>query len=222
MIGKQWLPIFGIILVALLVLMGMQVYILQVARGFAQDALSPIKDSNAQIQTQVAVILNPTPTIIPDPVTIINQVRSLARLETIQYSVEKIITAEVGQGAFAFLLGDKLLLVAHGTVIAGIDLARMTSDDLDLRGKTLYVHLPEPEIFISTLDNDRSYVYDRETGILTKGNINLETVARQAAEDQIEKAALEDGILAQARINAEAYLVRLFTGLGYPDVVFSP
>jgi hypothetical protein len=80
--------------------------------------------------------------------------------------------------------------------------------------------LPDAEIFLTTLDNDKSYVYDRDTGLLTKGDINLETAARQAAEDAIEEAALEDGILDQAQQNAEAYLYRLLRSLGYPDIIF--
>jgi hypothetical protein len=80
--------------------------------------------------------------------------------------------------------------------------------------------LPQPEIFVTALDNEKSYVYDRDTGLLTKGDINLESSARKAAEDEIEKAAMEDGILDLARQNAETYLYRLFRELGYPEVIF--
>jgi len=31
---------------------------------------------------------------------------------------------------------------------------------------------------------------------------------------------LEDGILEQAQVNAESYLLRLFLNLGFPDVIF--
>lgn len=186
----------------------------------AQSALQPLSDMTQNISTQVAQVLNPTPTILPDPVTIIHSVRSLARLETIQYSVEKVITAESGQGPFGFLFGDRLLLVAHGIVIAGIDLEKLSPQDLQLQGGVLSVRLPPAEIFIATLDNEKTYVYDRETGLLNKGNVQLETDARRAAEDEIRKAAIEDGILSQAEKNAEAYLLRLFLQLGYKDVVF--
>jgi hypothetical protein len=84
----------------------------------------------------------------------------------------------------------------------------------------LYFRLPEAEIFIVTLDNQKSYVYDRDTGLLTHGDVNLETAARQAAEVEIRKAALEDGILPQAAYNAENFLARLLRDLGYPDVIF--
>lgn len=213
--------VFGILTVGVLLLIGF-VLINTVERGLrqAQSAIRPLSDLTQNVGTQVAQALNPTPTIIPDPVTIIHSVRSLARLETIQYSVEKVITAESGQGAFGFLFGDRLLLVAHGIVIAGVDLEKLSPQDLRLENGVLVVRLPEAEIFIATLDNAKSYVYDRETGLFTKGNIQLETEARRAAEEEIRKAALEDGILEQANRNAQAYLLRLFLQLGYRDVIF--
>ena len=84
----------------------------------------------------------------------------------------------------------------------------------------MYVRLPEPEIFIATLDNDASYIYDRDKGLFTRGDIHLETAARQIAEDAIEKAALEDGILDMARVNAESYLFRLFHTLDISNIIF--
>ncbi len=180
------------------------------------DALAPVK----ALSTQASQILNPTPTVIPDPITIIHEVRSLARLETIYYSVEKVITAETNQGKLGFLVGDKILFVAHGNVIAGVDLAKLEPEDLETKDGVLYVTLPETEIFVATLDNDKSYVYDRETGLFAQNEKDLETEARKAAEEEIQKSALEDGILEQAQINAENFLVRLLRDLGYPDVIF--
>jgi hypothetical protein len=186
----------------------------------AHQAIQPVRELTANLGTQVALVLNPTPTIIPDPVTIIHEVRTLARLETIQYSVEKVITAESGQGPFGFLFGDRLLLVAHGTVIAGFDLRKLNPQDLKVENEVLMVRLPDPEIFLATLDNQKSYIFDRDTGILSKGNIDLETSARRAAENEIEQAALDDGILSQARANGENYLSSLFRQLGFPEVIF--
>ncbi len=193
------------------------------ASAAADAATAPfqqVNQANQALQTQVAQMLNPTPTIIVDPVTYINEIRALARLETIQYSIEKVISAEVGQGTFGFLYGDKLLFVAHGIVIAGIDMEKLQPSDMRLDGTVLYVKLPPTEIFIATLDNDKSYVYDRETGAFTKGSIDLETIARQSAEDEIRKAALEDGILTHGQANAETYLLKFFTALGYKTVLF--
>lgn len=188
--------------------------------SFTQQAIAPITNTTNTLRTQVAKVLHPTPTILPDPVTIIHDVRSLARLETIQYSVEKIITAETGQEVFGPLFGDRLLFVAHGIVIAGIDMGLLEASNLDLKGGVLTVDLPDAEIFIATLDNEKSYVYDRDTGLFRKGEQNLETLARQAAEEEIFQAALEDGILDQAAINGEAYLLKFFNSLGFDTVLF--
>jgi hypothetical protein len=184
------------------------------------NAVSPLKQANEAASTQISELLHPTPTIIPDPVTIIHDVRALARLETIQYTVEKVITAETNQGVFSFLFADRLLLVAHGTVIAGVDLEKLKPEDMWLDGSVLNVRLPAAEVFIATLDNEKTYVYERDTGALRSPDQNLETLARQSAEQEIRKAAMDDGILNIARQNAETYLSRFFLALGYADVIF--
>src|SRR5678815_3657334 len=199
-------------------------FIVQTVRSTSQAAVQPfqaISEQNQAMQTQVANLLHPTPTIIADPVTYINDIRALARLETIQYSVEKVITGETGGGTFQALFGDKILFVGHGTVIAGIDMSKLQPEDMRFENGVLTVKLPPAEIFIAALNNEKSYVYNRDTGILTKPDINLETLVRQRAEEEILKAALDDGILQQAQTNAEAYLLKFFTALGFPNTIFT-
>jgi hypothetical protein len=219
---QNWLSILVLIAVIIAAYFIVQT-VRDSANAAAEAASAPfeqVRQANESLQTQVSELLNPTPTILPDPVTYINEVRALARLETIQYSVEKVITAEISQGNFDFLFGDRLLFVAHGVVIAGIDMEKLGPEHMRLENGVLQVTLPPAEIFIATLDNQKSYVYDRETGLLTKGVQDLETLARQTAEDEIRKAALEDGILEQAQTNAENYLYRFFQALGYDNVIF--
>ena len=164
---------------------------------------------------------NPTPTIIPDPVTIIHDVRSLSRLETASYTVEKVITAESGQGAFSFLFGDRLILVAHGQVIAGVDLAKIGENDIVVaEDGSVTVTMPPAEILVVTLNNQKSYIFDRDTGLVGM-NPALETSARLAAEEEILNAALEDGILEMAQQNAEVYVLKLLLALGFREVNFT-
>jgi hypothetical protein len=215
-INRGWILVIGLLVIAAVG----TALVVQAVRSATQTALLPLQQGNQAIQTQVANLLHPTPTVIPDPVTIVSEVRRLARLDTIQYSVEKVITAETAQGPFGFLFGDKLIFVAHGTAIAGVDLGKLAPGDISIAGGTVTIHMPPPEIFVATLDNQKSYVYNRTTGALTHGDTNLETTARRAAEDQIRQAALEDGILNQAQANAESFLTRLLAQLGYKDVQF--
>jgi hypothetical protein len=219
---RPWLPV--LIGVVILTIVAIPCYLTFTAFGAVSDltnaGVEQVRQMANSVSTQVANVLHPTPTIIPDPITIVHQVRSLARLETIQYSVEKVIVAESGQGPFGFLFGDRLLFIAHGMVIAGVDLEKLTPEDLRVENGVLYVSLPEAEVFIAALDNEQSYIYDRETGVLTRGNQTLETEARRAAEEEILNAALADGILQQAQVNAESYMLRLLLNLGYADVIF--
>ena len=191
-------------------------------RQLTSSVVDPIRAANSDMKTQVAEVLHPTPTILPDPVTIVNEVKVLARLETIQYTVEKVVTAETGQEILGELFGDRLLLIAHGVVIAGVDLSELSRDDITISEGVVQIDLPDPQIFIATLDNQKSSVYDRETGLFRKGDPDLETLARQAAEQEIYLAAMEDGILQQANDNAEIFIERLLDDLGYEDVIFAP
>ena len=211
----------AVFLILIGVVLFLAIAVVVLLRG-VQQATQPVIELQQGVSTEVARLLHPTPTIIPDPVTIIHEVQSLARLETIQYSVEKVITAETRQGPFGFLFGDKLLLVAHGTVIAGVDLAVITESDISIDGNGIVtLQLPPAEVFIAALDNEKTYVYDREVGFLRRGDVELESAARLAAENEILEAALSDGILEQAQTNADAYLLLLLRSLGFSNVRFT-
>jgi uncharacterized protein YneF (UPF0154 family) len=180
-----------------------------------------LESADEMLQERIQEITNPTPTIIPDPVTVLLEVQDLSNLETAAYSVEKIITAESGQGPFGFLFGDRLILVAHGKVVAGVDLSKMEDGDIvvDADGR-VEVTLPPAEVLHVYLDNDQSYIYDRDTGFIGM-NPALETEARKAAEREILNAAVEDGILDIAQQNAEAYIGRFILSLGFKAVDFT-
>lgn len=186
-----------------------------------QNATRPMADSGSTVATQIANLLPPTPTPLPNGQAVVLAVRSLNRLESAEFVIEKVIIKEAGQGALGILFGDRLIFVAHGNVIAGVDLSKMQVADIQVlpSGKA-YVVLPAAEILVVNLDNGKSYVVDRETGLLTKGDINLETEARREAEDEIEKAALEANLLDRAQVSAEVNIRQLLAQLGYPDVTF--
>ena len=189
--------------------------------GALRQLTQPLEAAEQALQERFEGIVNPTPTIIPDPVTIILQVRNLSRLETASYTIEKVITAETGQGPFSFLFGDRLILVARGQVIAGVDLGKMEEGDILItEDGTVVVTLPPAEILVATLDNQKSYVVDRDTGLVGT-NPALETEARQAAEKEVLNAALEDGILDTAQRNAEMYVRQLIMALGFDEVIFA-
>ena len=204
----------------LLVIAGAAYYIVQGIRQTTEQTVAPFQQANSSLQTQVADLLHPTPTIIPDPITYINQIQALARLETIQYSVSQVVTVENNQGTFAFLNGTKLLLEVHGTVIAGIDMQKLQPGDMHLENGVLTVKLPATEVFITSLDESKTQVYDVQSGIFAKPDPNEVLLGMDAAKTKIYQAAIDDGILDVAQQNAVAYLTKFFAALGYPNTIF--
>ena len=186
-----------------------------------QNATRPITDPGGTVATQIANFLPPTPTPLPSGQAVVLSIRSINRLESAQFVIEKVIIKEANQGALGAIFGDRLIFVAHGDVIAGVDLSKMQASDVQVlpSGKA-YVVLPAAEILVTDIDNQKSYVVDRQTGLLTKGDVNLETEARREAETEIAQAALEAGILDQAQRNAEVNVRQLLAALGYTDVTF--
>jgi hypothetical protein len=211
---------------ALNILLALGLLLIAAFTGYAvvtsvQNATRPMADTGSTIATQVANFLPPSPTPLPNGQAVVLAVRSLNRLESAEFVIEKVIIKEAGQGALGVLFGDRLIFVAHGNVIAGVDLSKMQVSDIQvLSSGQAYVVLPAAEILVVNLDNHKSYVVDRETGLLTEGDVNLETEARREAEDEIKKAALESDILAKAQTGAEANIRQLLAQLGYTDVTF--
>lgn len=148
--------------------------------------------------------------------SVVNKIQRMQRLETVSYSLDKIVEGERQSPILPdFLVGDKLLLVVHGEVIAGIDLSQLNAGDVHIQGRAIQVHLPPSQIFVTSLDNTKTRVYSRTTGLLVPEDPNLESEVRAKAQEQIEQAALADGILATASKNARATVTSMLLGLGF-------
>ncbi|HYE22576.1 MAG TPA: DUF4230 domain-containing protein [Verrucomicrobiae bacterium] len=150
---------------------------------------------------------------------VIKQIQSVSRLETASFSIDEVIEASTNYDRLRqFLFGDKLLLVAHGKVIAGLDLSSMKAEDFAGFGTNITITLPQPQILNITLDNNQTRVFDRNQGLLTKGDLNLEAEARLQAESAIKQAACDGGILTEANINAKKQLEIIFKSAGFESV----
>jgi len=151
--------------------------------------------------------------------SVVEKIRQLSRLESVVYSLDKIVEGERKSAYIPdFLVGDKLILVAHGDVIAGVDLQQLKPADVSVNGDAVHVHLPAAQVFTTRIDNGQTKVYSRITGLLVNPDINLESQVRQAAEQQMTQAALDDGILSKASTNARAAVTALLYGLGFHKV----
>ncbi len=206
--GALSATVLAVLLVVLLACLFGTGFLYMQARGQVSDLASraPLRET--------VVIRTDTPTVV-------RRVQALAKLETSRYTLEKILDAErTRQGVPTWLAGEKLVFVAHGEVVAGLDLSKLSEDDVQVVGDTLTITLPEPEILYSRLDNENSYVYDRDEGLFSEADKDLEGHVRATAEQQLRESALEDGILDEARANGEQSLEALLGSMGFSEVEF--
>ena len=154
---------------------------------------------------------------------VVQRIQRLNRLETVVYSIDTVVEGSKSSVVLPDLLaGDRILLVVHGQSIAGVDLSKLKPEDvrIDERNgnRSIHVTLPASELFVTTLDNQHSRVYARSTGLLVPVDQNLESDTRAKAEQQLQQAALSDGILDTARKNARATITTLLYSLGFQQV----
>lgn len=156
-----------------------------------------------------------------DQPTVVRQIQQLQRLETVRYTMDKIISGERDNPYLPkFLVSDRLLLVVHGEVIGGVDLSELQAKDVSVRGRKVTVHLPNAVVLVTRLDSAKTRVYSRDTGLFSSPDPNLESEVREEAERQLQQAALEDGILRTAQKNAQNAITSILRGLGFEQVEF--
>jgi hypothetical protein len=157
--------------------------------------------------------------IVVDQPTVVRQIQQLRRLETVSFTMDKIIAGEHANAYLPkFLAGDRLLLVVHGDVVGGIDLAALLPGDVAISGSKVSLKLPAAEIFGTRLDNARTRVYSRDTGLFSSPDPNLESEVRELAEKQLQESAMQDGILKTAEENARGTVLSLLQGLGFHEI----
>jgi hypothetical protein len=157
-----------------------------------------------------------------DLTAIVTKVSELNRLETAQMRVVHVSQLKQSYGIVPDMFaGDSVSLMAVGDVYAGVDLSRLTREDIreELDGAVV-IRLPASEILVTRLDNDETRVLDRKTGAFRKADIGLEGRARSYAENGIREEALQKGILNLASSNAERRISELAKTLGAEQVRF--
>lgn len=151
--------------------------------------------------------------------TVVDKIQKLQRLETVVYTMDKIVTGEKQSSILPdFLAADRLLMLVHGEVIAGIDFQGLKASDVQIIGKQVHVRLPHAEVLVTKLDSGKTRVYSRQTGLLVPTDPNLESRVRLEAEQELRRSALADGILQKAQENAHATVTSLMQSMGFEEI----
>jgi hypothetical protein len=152
---------------------------------------------------------------------VVEKMQRLSRMETAVYSVDTVVEARRPLASLPDAPGwDRILLVVHGASTAGIDLGQLKPEDVRIEPGTRSIHvtLPASQLFATTVDDQHTRVYVHSTGLLVPADQDIEADPRAKAQDQLQHAALADGILDAARKNARATVTTLLYALGFQHV----
>ncbi|EMD22071.1 DUF4230 domain-containing protein [Amycolatopsis azurea] len=119
------------------------------------------------------------------------------------------------------IAGERTLFVASGSVDAYVDFGPLVENSLTVSEdrRAVEVRLPEPKLAKPALDNEHSYVFGQERGLVDRLSALVSVPDQQqfhlAAEKRIGEAAQQSGLLDRARANTKAMLTGLLQALGF-------
>ena len=156
-------------------------------------------------------------------IVVVEEMQDLAELTTVEVIETTTIERGDDHGILNIALGDSLYMFAVARIGAGVDLSLLTEGSFTVDNETgvVEIEIPRAQIFYGYLDSDSTQVLDRDTGLLTKGDDQLESNTRAEAERILVAQAVSAGILDRAQANAEDVLIGFFTSMGYTDVVIT-
>ena len=150
--------------------------------------------------------------------SIVQKIQGLSQLVSVKYVVEKVVVIEDEK----WYGENRILLVAHGIVKAGIDLSKVQVDDVELENNKLRVFMPPAALTDAYLDDDKTHVVEHTTGLLRDFDKDLEQNARRVAILDVKRAARMNGIIKDAETRAAQQLQLLFMQMGFDEVEIVP
>ncbi|MBC8109809.1 MAG: DUF4230 domain-containing protein [Verrucomicrobia bacterium] len=141
--------------------------------------------------------------------TVLQEITAMGKLELVKFTFKDVVEYKKGATGYQtinqFLPDAKAVLIVVGEAIGCIDLTKIQTDDVIEQGDTVIVYLPEPELCVFKINHQQSKLYDLNNGyFIEKGKMIDE--AYKVAEKQVQKSALEMGILTQTNENARKIL----------------
>lgn len=167
----------------------------------------------------LAAVFEPEPYQEIGPV-VITAIRNLSELTTVESVHYTIVEKGTDAGWLSWARNDSVRLLAVAKIGAGVNLGEVMVRDVELdeRG-VVEITVPRAVIQYVAPDNEATQVIERDLGLFTKGDPELESEVRRIADDVLVQSALDGGILEQAEANARTVLTGFLMGLGYRDVV---
>lgn len=137
---------------------------------------------------------------------ILEKTQSMGNLEVLKYYFKDVVEQRLERD---YLPDPKALLIVHGEASACVNLKALEPSDISLRGDSILVKLPSPELCSYKIDHNRSRIYDSSNSFMNEDLLFEE--AFKSAERQIKESALQSGILEKAKLQAKQVLEPLFS-----------
>lgn len=165
---------------------------------------------------------------IQDTPVIITKIRSLGELTTACY-YDEMVLSRTKQNAFSSTalgslareglgkdVDDHLVIIAKGTVRAGVDLMDMNEEDIRFVGDTAYIRLPAPQ-YLDVIVNPSGFEVFAESGKWSHEEVTgLQDTARQ----RLLMGADHYGLKSKAYAGAMDAVTELLAASGYTYIRF--
>lgn len=159
---------------------------------------------------------------------VLKAIEDLERFEAATGHFEVIVDVEKDTKLVpAVIRGERVLFIAVGNVDAGVDFSALDEDAIDVSDdrRSVELTLPAAEFFDARVDPERSYVYDRDRGLvdrvasLFQDNPTSERELYVLSEQKLRTAAQNDsGLLGRAERNTRQMLTGMLRALGFERI----
>jgi Protein of unknown function (DUF4230) len=144
--------------------------------------------------------------------------KEMGELATTSYTITKIVKANDNKTWYK--IGDrKILISCKATIKAGIDLSKLTDDQIVVSGDQIKLYLQPPHLIsLNMLPNDIKVEHE-EIGVFRQGFSNADRDQLLAqAETQIKSSIADLGILKTSEDHTRLFLTKFLQNAGFRDV----
>ncbi|TNE55733.1 MAG: DUF4230 domain-containing protein [Bacteroidetes bacterium] len=146
-------------------------------------------------------------------------IREIGELETSEYTISKIVELRDPPSWYKF--GDRNILIScKATVRAGVDMGLIREEDIKVKGKTLYITLPQPEIMSFDMDPRHIHTEMQDvSGFRSPFTQDEKNKILKLGEKSIRANLQRTQMLELARNNAGIFVQNFYRELGFEQVV---
>ncbi len=157
----------------------------------------------------------------PDQQQQVLALREMGSLATTEFVITKIVKASDNKTWYK--IGDrKILISCQANIKAGVDLSKLTADDVVANGKNITLYLPPPQVLSLSLPPEKIKVEYKEVSLLRDdfSNADRDALLTQA-ESQIRNSIKELGILDSTEKNTTMFVTNFLRKMGFESITIS-